>query len=86
MIRESGVQGFALPAGKFSKEAAALRIEHERQQRIAADFDKRTGYSWTGTPIRALTRAAVKLGDPLYLAAVLLLWRFMRRRRGAESR
>ncbi len=78
MIGTSGLQGFYLKAGKYSREAVAMLIEHERQERLAAALDARTGYSWSGTPVRALIRVAVKLGDPLHLAVVLLLFRLLR--------
>ncbi|MBK8739793.1 MAG: sel1 repeat family protein [Betaproteobacteria bacterium] len=85
MIGASGLQGFYLRAGKYSREAVAMLIELERQEQLAAALDARTEYSWPGTPVRALTRVAVKLGDPLHLAVVLLLFRLLRRSRKVRT-
>lgn len=58
-----------------------LNAERERQLEIATDLDRRTAYSWLGTPARFITRVAVKLCDPLCLAALYVLFRFRRRSR-----
>lgn len=72
MIKESGVQSFTLPADRYNREAAAILIERARQKQIAADIDSRTEYSWSETPFRFLTRAAITLVDPLNIAALFI--------------
>jgi hypothetical protein len=70
---------------RFANGGEKLNAERERQLQIAADLDRRTAYSWLGTPARFLTRLAVKLCDPLCLAALYLLFRFLRRPRKSTS-
>ena len=72
LIKGAGVTDYTLPAGQYTKETAQSLIERARQKQITADIDSRTPYSWGETPVRAFTRAATMMADPLNLAATVM--------------